>query len=108
LAVQVTVPPQPFGAVPAHWLGGQGSGLGTHAVQTLLVQVSVPEQLPQLRLPPQPLEMLPQFLPCAAQVVGVQPQTLAVPPPPQLLGLEQLPQLRLPPQPLEMEPQSLP
>ena len=34
-------------------------------------------QVPQFSVPPQPSEMDPQFLPCAAQVVGVQ-QTPAV------------------------------
>lgn len=29
-AQQVTVPPQPSEAVPAHWFEGQGSGFGTH------------------------------------------------------------------------------
>src|SRR5262245_14453607 len=29
--------------------------------------------VPQVSVPPQPLEIVPQFLPCAAQVVGVQP-----------------------------------
>ena len=28
--------------------------------------------MPHESVPPQPLEMVPQFLPCAAQVVGVQ------------------------------------
>jgi hypothetical protein len=28
--------------------------------------------VPQLSVPPQPLEIVPQFAPCAAQVVGVQ------------------------------------
>ena len=41
--------------------------------QTLLAeQVWPPVHVPQLRVPPQPSLMLPQFLPCAAQVVGVQ------------------------------------
>jgi hypothetical protein len=69
-------------------------------------------QLPQLNVPPQPFEMLPQFLPCAAHVVGVQvlppPQTFAVPPPPHVCGEVQLPQLNVPPQPFEMLPQFLP
>jgi hypothetical protein len=52
--------------------------------------------------------MVPQFLPSAAQVVGVQPQTLGVPPPPQLWFPEQVPQLIEPPQPSEMVPQFLP
>jgi hypothetical protein len=37
--------------------------------------------------------MVPQFLPCAEQVVGVQPQTLAVPLPPQVWGAVQVPQV---------------
>jgi hypothetical protein len=32
-------------------------------VQTLLLQVWPPEHVPQLSVPPQPSEMLPQFLP---------------------------------------------
>ena len=52
--------------------------------------------------------MVPQFLPWAAQVVGVQPQTLATVPPPQLWGGVQLPQAMLPPQPLGIVPQFLP
>src|SRR5262249_44979778 len=60
---------------------------------------------------PQPSLIEPQFLPWAAQVVGVQagaPQTLAVPPPPQVWGEVQEPQLRVPPQPSLIEPQFLP
>jgi hypothetical protein len=34
--------------------------------------------------------MSPQFLPCAAHVVGVQPQTPGVPPPPQVWGSVQV------------------
>ncbi len=61
--MQLTVPPHPSDAVPAHWLEGQGSGFGTQAVHTLLVQVLGAVQVPQLSVPPQPLGMLPQFLP---------------------------------------------
>jgi hypothetical protein len=50
----------------------------------------------------------PQFLPWAAHVVGVQPQTLGVPAPPQVFVPVQEPQGRVPPQPLEIEPQFLP
>jgi len=60
-ALHFTVPPQPSDTEPAHWFDGQGSGLGTQ-VQTLLVHVSGGVQLPQLSVPPQPLEMLPQSL----------------------------------------------
>lgn len=61
-AVHDTVPPQPSDAVPAHWLGGQGSGFGVHE-QTLLVQVLGLVHVPQGSVPPQPSGMLPQFLP---------------------------------------------
>ena len=57
---------------------------------------------------PQPSVVVPQFQPCAAHVVGVQPQTLSGPPPPQLLGASQVPQLTVAPQPLDTAPQFLP
>jgi hypothetical protein len=50
----------------------------------------------------------PQFLPCAAQLVGVHPHTLAVPPPPQVFGAVQLPQSSDLPQPSLICPQFLP
>ena len=84
------------------------------AVQPQTLEVPLPPQiwglaqLPQLRVPPQPSETLPQVLPKAAQVVGVQapvPQTLEVPPPPQVCGLGHEPQLRVPPQPSDALPQ---
>jgi hypothetical protein len=65
-------------------------------------------QLPQLSVPPQPSGIEPQFLPCFAHVVGVQPQTLAVPPPAHVCGEAQLPQFRVLPQPSGTEPQFLP
>jgi hypothetical protein len=40
---------------------------------------------------------VPQFLFCAVQVVGVQPQTPAVPLPPQVWGAVQVPQVLLQP-----------
>ncbi len=40
-------------------------------------------------------------------MVGVQPQTLAVPPPPHVCGAAQVPQLSVPPQPFGMDPQFL-
>ena len=46
------------------------------------------------KTPPQPSTIVPQFLPCAAQVVGVHPQRFGVPPPPQLSGGVQAPQLK--------------
>ena len=60
---------------------------------------------PQFEVPPQPSGMVPQFLPCALHVVGVQPHTFGVPPPPQVLGALQSPQLRKRPQPLGIFPQ---
>jgi hypothetical protein len=50
--------------------------------------VSLPSFLAslQLSIPPQVSEMLPHVVLCFAQVVGVQPQTIAVPPPPQVCG----------------------
>lgn len=66
-------------------------------------QVCGAVQLPQLRVPPQPSEMDPQFLPWAAHVVGVQlpVQTLLT----QVCPFAQVPQSRVPPQPLEALPQ---
>ena len=60
-------------------------------------------QLPQLSVPPQPSEMEPQFLPCAAQVVGVhgRVQVLFA----HVWPLGQEPQLSVPPQPSPMVPQ---
>jgi len=59
--------------------------------------------VPQLSVPPQPSEIEPQFLPCAAHVVGVhgRVQVLFV----QTWPLGQAPQLSVPPQPLPIEPQ---
>jgi hypothetical protein len=54
-------------------------------------------QLPQLSVPPHLSLMLPQFFPSAAHEVGVQPQTLGTPPPPQLALPEQPPQSIVPP-----------
>src|SRR5262250_261888 len=63
-------------------------------------QVCGAVQAPQVSVPPQPSGIVPQFFPCAAQVVGVQvPQTFAVPPPPQVSGAVQAPQVSVPPQP---------
>ena len=67
-------------------------------------------QSPQAIQVPQPSSMAPQFLPRAAQVVGVQPppQTFALPPPPQVADPPHVPQFSVPPQPSEIEPQFLP
>jgi hypothetical protein len=61
---------------------------------------------PQLGVPPHPSEIVPQFL--VPQAWGVQPQTLAVPPPPQVwLAGQVLPQLSIRPHPSGIMPQSL-
>ena len=52
--------------------------------------------------------MLPQFLPCAAQVVGSHAQTLGAPPAPHFFPEGQLPQGSVPPHSSGMLPQSLP
>lgn len=58
------------------------------------------EQVPQLRVPPQPSEMEPHCAPTAAQVVGVQ-QAFAVV---QICPVGHPPQLRVPPHPSERAP----
>ena len=64
---------------------------------------------PQLTVPPQPLGTVPQLSPAGQVVIGVQPQTLGVPPPPQLCGAVQAgPQVSVPPQPSERVPQLAP
>jgi hypothetical protein len=63
---------------------------------------------PQSSIAPQPSGIDPQVAPWAVQVVGVQPQTLAMPPPPHVCGAVQVPQLSMPPQPSEMLPQVAP
>src|SRR2546425_10140908 len=77
-----------------------------------LPQVCGAVQAPQVSVPPQPSGIVPQFVPCAAQVVGVQalgggvprPQTFAMPPLPQTCGAVQAPQGSAPPQPLGTVP----
>jgi len=91
--------PETFVAVHS----GEGAGGGVPRPQTFamppLPQVCGAVQAPQVSVPPQPSGTVPQFLPCAAQVVGVhagggvpRPQTLAIPPPPQVCGAVQAPQ----------------
>ena len=62
-------------------------------------------QPPQSSVWPQPSGIDPQLTPAAAHVLGAQPQTLAVPPPPQICGAAQDPQSSVAPQPSEMTPQ---
>jgi hypothetical protein len=61
---------------------------------------------PHEYVPPQPFETEPQVLPAQAVACGVlvQPQTFAVPPPPQVWGEVQVPQTCMPPQPFGTEP----
>jgi hypothetical protein len=71
--------------------------------------VFVPEQVPQAKRPPQPSATVPQLAPAAAQVVGLQPQTFVVPPPPQVWPVpEHVPHESVPPHPSATEPQFLP
>src|SRR6185437_13727378 len=49
--------------------------------------------VPQLIMPPQPSESGPQVSPAGQLLSGVQPHSLAVPPPPQVCGDVQVPQL---------------
>jgi hypothetical protein len=78
---------------------------GTSPPQTFGVpsppQVAGAVHVPQFRVPPQPSEMFPQFLLCAAHVVGVQ-QTFATQVP------AHVPQSRAPPHPSEIVPQFAP
>ena len=81
---------------------------GSVVVVVEVVVVVVVGQGPQSSVPPQPSAIIPQVAPAAAQVVGVQPQTFGVPPPPQVSGAVQVPQLTVPPQPSDTEPQLSP
>jgi hypothetical protein len=91
-------PTQQLPHEPQFLMSLEKSGGGTlHAPHwQLAVQVCVPLQLqpwlspgvhalgPQYNVLPQPSGMVPHTLPCAAQLVGVQPQTFGVPLPPQV------------------------
>lgn len=68
-------------------------------------------QVPQLSTAAQPSDAVPHSKPSEAQLRGVQvpvPQTLGVPPPPQVWPLLQVPQVSVPPQPSETLPQVAP
>lgn len=56
---------------------------------TLFVQVSPMRQVPQLTVPPQVSGMVPQLSPAGHAVMGAQPQTFWVPPPPHVSGAVQ-------------------
>jgi hypothetical protein len=83
--------------------------LGVHVcvTQTLLVQVALTGQVPQLSVPPQPSGIVPQFLPCAEHVVGVQPPPVWHVPPVHVCPVGHV-QLIMPPQPSETLPHLLP
>ena len=72
-------------------------------LQTLLTHVWLFLHFPQLSVPPQPSEAVPQFMPSPAHVTGVQPpvHTLLV----QVRPDGQVPQSSVPPQPSEAVPQ---
>jgi len=76
-------------------------------------QVSGAVQVPQLRVPPQPLPLEPQLMPSSWHVCGVQlppsmkPHCPGVPPPPHVWGGVQGPQLMAPPQPSPAGPQPM-
>ena len=60
------------------------SGAGTQVLSGPQVRQSSASHVPQVSVPPQLFGIDPQVAPSAAQVVGVQPQTPGVPPPPQV------------------------
>ena len=69
-------------------------------------QVTAPPHAPQLSVPPQPSEMLPQFLPRLPQLLATQaPQVLLLL---HVVPAPQVPQLNEPPQPSPYVPQTLP
>ena len=82
--------------------------LPPEATQTLeVLQVLPALQVPQFKVPPQPLLGVPQFAPKAAQVVGVQLETHWLEPL-QVRPLPQVPQANVPPQPSLGLPQLAP
>jgi hypothetical protein len=86
--------------------------VGTHAIVPHWLgvppppHVSVPVHVPQLSVPPQPFDCVPQFAPSVAHVLGVQtppsatvPHTPGLPAPPQLSVPVQVPHWITLPQP---------
>jgi hypothetical protein len=120
-APQVTLPPQPSPMVPQYWVlpltqpwRTQPAGAGVpHTAATPPPPQLVPAgQEPQVKAPPQPSPIVPQY--CAlplVQLVATQPagggvpHTPGIPPAPQLVPAGQAPQVTAPPQPLPMVPQ---
>jgi hypothetical protein len=67
------------------------------------------DPVPHVTVPvPQPLGIVPQLVPAAQAVAGVQPHTPALPPPPQVWGAVHDPQVTEPPQPSGAVPQFCP
>jgi hypothetical protein len=63
-----------------------GCPAAPHATHEFTLQMWFAAHVPHWSVPPQPLEIEPQSSPPGQVVVGVQPQTFVVPPPPQVLG----------------------
>jgi len=107
VAVKVTVPCESF---PPETLVGLNVSEDKVTLppltQTLFVHVWPLPQVPQLSVPPQPSEALPQLNPSEEQVAGVHEplHTLLM----QLWPAGQVPQLSAPPQPSPTVPQFLP
>jgi hypothetical protein len=103
---QLSVPPHPSGIVPQLFVG-QVFGVHVCVTHTLFVHVALTAHVPQFSDPPHPSGMLPQFLPCAEQVVGVQPPPVWQVPLEQVSPTGQL-HVMLPPHPSEIVPHLLP
>jgi hypothetical protein len=71
-----TVSQQPLDQVGTQAPFSQQLPRGQPKTQVPLEQHCAPEQAPQVSVPPQPSEIVPQFLPWAAQVVGKQQEAL--------------------------------
>ncbi len=76
------VPPQPV--APPQIPPALGQVLAAAWQVPFSSQTEPLAQAPQFTLPPQPSGAVPQFCPAGQAVRGVQPQTLAPPPPPQV------------------------
>ena len=81
------------------------AGVGTPLVASAL---ACRLHAPQLTVPLQPSGIVPQLSGAGHDERGVQPQTLAVPLPPQLCGAVHAPHVSVMPQPSESMPQFLP
>jgi hypothetical protein len=108
VASQTQVPLVQTGVVPLQVVVQVPQWLASLATQTPPQQSWPLPQLPQLMVPPQPSDAVPQFWPDGQDVAGVQPHWSGVPPPPQVSGAVQLPQFSVPPQPSGAVPQFWP